>query len=203
MPTSRLEAFSDGVFAIAITLLIFGIQAPAHTDHLLAALLALWPSYLGYVLSFLLIGLLWANHHVMFEHIERTDRGLMFLNTILLLVVAFLPFATTVLASTFRTGAGENTAVVLYGIVMVLAVLLFNAIWRHARRAGLMDGHVTEAGFRRMNRRILFGPLMYGVGAVAGYFIPWLGVVLYLGLILFYWLPIPQRNTAGEVVGTR
>ncbi|HEX4058309.1 MAG TPA: TMEM175 family protein [Galbitalea sp.] len=203
MPTSRLEAFSDGVFAIAITLLIFGIQAPTHTDHLLLRLLDLWPSYLGYVLSFLLIGLLWANHHVMFEHIERTDRGLMFLNTILLLVVAFLPFATTVLASTFRTGGGQSTAVVLYGIVMVAAVLLFNAIWRHARRAGLMDDQVTDAGFRRMNRRILFGPLMYGVGAVVGYFIPWLGIVLYLGLILFYWLPIPQRNTAGQKVGAR
>jgi uncharacterized membrane protein len=203
MPTSRLEAFSDGVFAIAITLLIFGIQAPAHTDHLLAALLDLWPSYLGYVLSFLLIGLLWANHHVMFEHIERTDRLLMFLNTILLLVVAFLPFATTVLASTFRTGEGGSVAVALYGIVMVAAGLLFNAIWRHSHRAGLMDAEVTDAGVRRMNRRILFGPLMYAIGAVAGYFIPWLGVVLYLGLILFYWLPIPQRDSSGQVIGAR
>jgi uncharacterized membrane protein len=203
MPTSRLEAFSDGVFAIAITLLIFGIRAPTQTDHLLLRLLDLWPSYLGYVLSFLLIGLLWANHHVMFEHIERTDRGLMFLNTILLLVVAFVPFGTTILASTFRTGDGQPVAVALYGLVMVLAGLLFNAIWRHAHRAGLMDEYVTDAGVRRMTRRILLGPAMYAVGAVAGYFIPALGVVLYLGLILFYWLPIPQRNAAGETIAKR
>ena len=74
MPTSRLEMFSDGVFAIAITILILDLKAPDDTTHLLRSLLALWPSYLGYVLSFLLIGLLWVNHHVMFEHIVRGDR---------------------------------------------------------------------------------------------------------------------------------
>jgi uncharacterized membrane protein len=203
MPTSRLEAFSDGVFAIAITVLVLGIAAPVKTDHLLARLLDLWPSYLGYVLSFLLIGLLWVNHHVMFEHIERTDRLLMFVNTLLLLVVAFVPFATAVLASTFRTGDGQPVAVVLYGLVMTAAGLLFNAIWRHAYRAGLMDSGVTDGGVRRMNRRILFGPLMYLIGAVVGYFIPILGVALFAALILFYWLPIPQRNAAGEVIGKR
>jgi uncharacterized membrane protein len=203
MPTSRLEAFSDGVFAIAITVLVLGIAAPVPTNHLLLQLLGLWPYYLGYVLSFLLIGLLWVNHHVMFEHIERTDRLLMFINTLLLLVVAFVPFATAVLASTFRTGEGEPVAVVLYGLVMTAAGLLFNAIWRHAYRGRLMDSGVTDGGVRRMNRRILFGPLMYAVGAIAGYFVPILGVALFAGLILFYWLPIPQRNAAGEVIGQR
>jgi uncharacterized membrane protein len=203
MPTSRLEAFSDGVFAIAITVLVLGIAAPVKTDHLLTRLLDLWPSYLGYVLSFLLIGLLWVNHHVMFEHIERTDRLLMFANTLLLLVVAFVPFATAVLASTFRTGDGQPVAVALYGVVMTCAGLLFNAIWRHAYRGGLMDSGVTDGGVRRMNRRILFGPVMYVVGAIAGYFIPILGVVLFAGLILFYWLPIPQRNAAGVKIGAR
>lgn len=203
MPTSRLEAFSDGVFAIAITVLVLGIAAPAKTDHLLARLLDLWPSYLGYVLSFLLIGLLWVNHHVMFEHIERSDRLLMFLNTLLLLVVVFVPFATAVLASTFRTGDGQPVAVALYGLVMTGAGLLFNAIWRHAYRAGLMDAGVTDGGVRRMNRRILVGPLMYLIGAAAGYFLPVLGVVIFAALILFYWLPIPQRNASGKKVGSR
>lgn len=203
MPTSRLETFSDGVFAIAITVLVLGIAAPTKTDHLLGRLLDLWPSYLGYVLSFLLIGLLWVNHHVMFEHIVKTDRLLMFVNTLLLLVVAFLPFATAVLSSTFRTGDGQPVAVALYGLVMTAAGLLFNAIWRHASRGGLMDSEVTEGGVRRMNRRILFGPLMYIIGAVAGYFLPILGVSVFAVLILFYWLPIPQRNAAGEKIGAR
>jgi uncharacterized membrane protein len=195
--------FSDGVFAIAVTILILDIKAPSDTTHLLRSLLGLWPSYLGYVLSFLLIGLLWVNHHVMFEHIERSDRLLMFLNTLLLLVVAFVPFATSVLAETFRNGAGQNVAVALYGITLTLAGLLFNAIWSHADRARLFDNGVTAQGVRRMTRRILFGPATYAVGAVLGYFLPIVGVVIYGLLILFYWLPIPQRNAAGVKIGAR
>jgi uncharacterized membrane protein len=203
MPTSRLEMFSDGVFAIAITILILDIKAPDDTSHLLRSLLALWPSYLGYVLSFLLIGLLWVNHHVMFEHIVRADRLLMFINTLLLLVVAFVPFATSVLAQTFRTGDGENVAVALYGLVLTAAGLLFNAIWSHSARARLFDDGVTSQAVGRMTRRILFGPITYAVGAVLGYFLPIVGVVIYAALILFYWLPIPQRNAAGQIVGSR
>jgi uncharacterized membrane protein len=203
MPTSRLEAFSDGVFAIAITILIFDIKAPSNTQHLRPALLALWPSYLGYVLSFLLIGLLWVNHHVMFEHIVRSDRLLMFFNTLLLLVVAFVPFATSVLAATFRSGAGESIAVALYGATLTAAGLLFNAIWSHADRGRLFDDGVSVHGIRRMTRRILFGPAMYAIGAVIGYFLPVVGVAIYALLILFYWLPIPQRNAAGQKIGAR
>jgi uncharacterized membrane protein len=203
VPTSRLEAFSDGVFAIAITILILDIKAPADTTHLLRSLLGLWPSYLGYVLSFLLIGLLWVNHHVMFEHIVRSDRLLMFTNTVLLLVVAFVPFATSVLAETFRTGSGENIAVALYGVTLTAAGLLFNGIWSHSNRAKLFDDSVTVQGVRRMTKRILFGPAMYALGAILGYFLPIVGVIVYALLILFYWLPIPQRNAAGEKIGAR
>jgi len=201
--TSRLEAFSDGVFAIAITILIFNIKAPDNTGKLLPELLALWPSYLGYVLSFLLIGLLWVNHHVMFEHIVRSDRLLMFVNTLLLLVVAFVPFATSVLAETFRNRTGENIAVALYGLTLTLAGLLYNAIWTHASRARLFDESVTTAGVRRMTHRILFGPAMYALGAILGFFLPVVGVVVYGALILAYWLPIPQRDASGAKIGTR
>ncbi len=203
MPTSRLEAFSDGVFAIAITLLIFNIKAPDNTNHLVAGLLKLWPSYLAYVISFLLIGLLWANHHVMFEHIVKTDRTQMFVNTLLLMVVAFIPFTASVLASAFRNGAGESVAIALYGGTLVLGGLCFNGLWSHAYRAQLMDDSVTSARMRRMTRRILFGPIAYAVGGIVGYFLPVLGVVIFGVLILFYWLPIPQRNSAGQKVGSR
>jgi uncharacterized membrane protein len=203
MPTSRLEAFSDGVFAIAITVLVLGIAAPVHTDHLLVRLLDLWPSYLGYVLSFLLIGLLWVNHHVMFEHIVHSDRLLMFINVLLLMFVAFVPFVTAVLASTFRTGDDQSIAVVAYGLVLTLAGFMYNAMWVHARHGGLMDSTVTDAGVQRIRRRIRFGPLMYLFGAAVGYFVPILGIVVFAGLILFYWLPIPQLNAAGEKIGMR
>jgi uncharacterized membrane protein len=110
--TGRVEAFSDGVFAIAITLLVLEIRVPEDTAHLLRELGNLWSSYLAYVISFLLIGLIWANHHVMFEHIRRTDRMLLFLNTLLLMNVAFLPFVTAVLAAALRAGDGQRVAVV-------------------------------------------------------------------------------------------
>jgi uncharacterized membrane protein len=203
MPTSRLEAFSDGVFAIAITLLIFGIKAPADTNHLLTSLLSLWPSYLAYIISFLLIGRLWANHHAMFEHIIKIDRTQMFVNTLLLMVVAFIPFTATVLASAFRNGKGEPVAMVLYGATLVLGALCFNGLWSHAYRGKLMDDSVTGDRRLRMTRLLLFGPIAYAIGGIVGYFLPVLGVVIFGVLILFYWLPIPQRNSAGVRTGFR
>jgi uncharacterized membrane protein len=203
VPTSRLEAFSDGVFAIAITLLIFTIKAPDNTSHLLQSLLHLWPSYLAYVISFLLIGLLWANHHVMFEHIITTDRLLMFINTLLLMDVAFIPFTASVLASAFRSGAGESVAIALYGGTLVLGGLCFNWLWSHAYRGKLMDDRVNTDRMHRMTQRILFGPFAYGVGGIVGYFVPVLGVVVFGVLILFYWLPITQRDERGVRIGAR
>jgi uncharacterized membrane protein len=203
VPTNRLEAFSDGVFAIAITLLIFNIKSPDDTSHLLASLLRLWPSYLAYVISFLLIGLLWVNHHVTFEHIVRTDRTQMFVNTLLLMVVAFIPFTASVLASAFRNGTGESVAIALYGGTLVLGGLCFNWLWSHAYSAKLMDDTVTTVQARRITRRILFGPIAYAVGGIVGYFLPVPGVVIFGILILFYWLPIPQRDASGAKIGTR
>src|SRR4051812_13679869 len=109
--TGRLEAFSDGVFAITITLLVLEIRPPTDYTHLLHGLAALWPSYLAYVLTFLFVGQVWANHHVMFDHIRAADRVVLLLNTLLLMAVAFLPFATSVLAGAMRDGHGQRTAV--------------------------------------------------------------------------------------------
>lgn len=203
MGTSRLQAFSDGVFAIAITILIFDIKAPDDTSDLLASLLRLWPSYLAYVISFLLIGLLWVNHHVTFEHIVRTDRTQMFANTLLLMLVAFIPFPSSVLASAFRNGTGQSVAIALYGATAALAGLCFNWLWSHAYRAGLMDDTVTPGQVRRISRRILIAPIAYATGGIVGYFLPVPGVVIFGLLILFYWLPIPQRNDAGVKIGFR
>jgi uncharacterized membrane protein len=91
-------------------------------------LVTLWPSYLAYGLTFLLIGQVWANHHVMFDHIRRADRLVLFLNTVLLMDIAFLPFAASVLAKAFRDGHGQRTAVVFHGIAFELAAILFTVI---------------------------------------------------------------------------
>src|SRR4051794_7804827 len=105
----RLVAFSDGVFAITITLLVLEIRPPSDDENLRHGLVALWLSYLAYAVTFLFIGQVWANHHVMFDHMRAADRTVLFLNTVLRMVVAFLPFATSVLARRCATDtAGER-----------------------------------------------------------------------------------------------
>jgi hypothetical protein len=104
---ARVVAFSDAVIAIAVTLLVLEIRPPQDTRHLLHGLAALWPSYVSYVITFMLIGQVWANHHVMFDHIRHADRLVLFLNTVLLMDIAFLPFAAAVLAHSFRDGRGN------------------------------------------------------------------------------------------------
>src|ERR1700735_2916571 len=114
-PTARVLGFSDGVFTIAATILVLEIQRPADSRHLLDGLLELWPSYLAYALTFLLIGQVWANHHAMFDHIRAADWVLLLFNVLLLMTVAFLPFSASVLAGALHAHAGQRTAVVFYG----------------------------------------------------------------------------------------
>jgi len=191
MKTNRIEAFSDGVFAIAITLLTLNLRAPADTTHLGAGLVALWPSYLAYVISFLLIGLIWANHHAMFEHIATGDRALLFINILLLMDVAFLPFVTSVLASALSSGHGRRTAVVVYGATLVVGGVFFNAVWEWARHHHrLLGPSISPATAARIARRFAAGPLLYLVGTGIGAALPIVGLAVFAALILLYWLPV-------------
>jgi uncharacterized membrane protein len=190
MPTERLELFSDAVFAIAITLLVIEIRPPEDFEHLTSGLADLWPSYVSYVLSFLLIGLAWANHQAMFAHIRVADRLLMFLNTLLLMSVAFVPFAAAVLAGSFRSGEGERVAFLLFGSTLVVGGVIFNAIWQYALRGyHLLNDTITTEEAQRLGHRFLLGPAMYVVGTLLGALLPALGLVVFGCLILFYWLP--------------
>src|ERR1041384_6323264 len=117
--TNRLETFADGVFAIAITLLVIEIHLPpqeeiARVGGLWQALVQLWPSYFGYVVSFVVIGIMWANHHNLMKLVERVDHGFITLNLLLLLCVAFLPFPTAVMAQHLRDAAERPIAVAFY-----------------------------------------------------------------------------------------
>ena len=147
--TTRLVTFSDGVFAISITLLVLEIRPPADDEDLLHGLLNLWPSYLAYVVTFLFIGQVWVNHHVMFDHIRAADRIVLLLNTVLLMAVAFLPFATSVLADALRSGHGQRTAVAFYGIAFGVTALTFNAVWQYACRHGLISDRRSAPRARR------------------------------------------------------
>jgi uncharacterized membrane protein len=190
----RLAAFSDGVFAITVTLLVLEIRPPTDDRHLLDGLLALWPSYLAYAVTFLFIGQVWANHHVMFDHIRVADRVVLLLNTLLLMVVAFLPFVTSVLAGALRSGHGQHTAAVFYGIAFDVTALAFNAVWQYARRHRLLSHALDAAGATAISRRFQLALAWLTTGALLGAVLPALGVTVIAAFNAFYWLPIPGES---------
>jgi uncharacterized membrane protein len=187
--TGRLVAFSDAVFAITITLLVLEIRPPTDTN-LLHGLLALWPSYLAYAVTFLFIGQVWANHHVMFDHIRAADRVVLLLNTLLLMVVAFLPFATSVLAGALRNGHGERTAVVFYGIAFDLTALTFNGVWQYVSRNSLLSETLDPEGATAIGKRFQLALAWLTIGVVLGLVLPVLGVIVIAAFNVYYWLPI-------------
>ena len=188
--TGRLVAFSDAVFAITITLLILEIRPPADYGNLLHDLLALWPSYLAYGVTFLFIGQVWANHHVMFDHIRAADRVVLLLNTLLLMSVVFLPFATSVLAGSLRDGHGQRTAVCFYGIAFDVTALTFNAVWQYASRHQLLSEALDSEGATAIGRRFQLALAWLTTAVLLSLLLPVLGVVLIAAFNAFYWLPI-------------
>jgi TMEM175 potassium channel family protein len=186
--TGRLETFSDGVFAIAITLLILEIRPPEDFSHLARGLLDLWPSYAAYAASFLLIGGVWVNHHAMFRRIARADRWLLLLNLLLLLDVAFLPFPTAVLAEALREGEGEVVACVLYGATLTIGGVFFNSLWAYAASHGgrLLRPEVAPAAARGVGRRFVVGPTAYAIATLLAFASPWASLAVFVALTLFY-----------------
>ena len=192
--TSRIEAFSDGVFAIAITLLIIEVHVPAreHAETLGHELLRIWPSYLGYLTSFLTIGVMWINHHRVFTLIDRYDHTLIVLNLLLLLLIAFLPFPTAVLAQFIKTD-GARSAAALYGSTMVLIAIAFFAWWHYAsggRR--LIAAAVPQEQLDAINRAFNPGTPLYVIALALAFVEPWASAAAFLILAVFYALPLEQ-----------
>ena len=187
---NRLEAFSDGVFAIAITLLVIEIRppTPAEGESLARALWEQWPHYLGYFLSFLVLGVMWLNHHRIFEPAVRVDGIVLVLNLNLLLWAVLIPFPTAVVADFLREGGDDaKTAVALYGGVILLAAIAFTALFVGITREGIVDPLPTPAQVRAA--RLRFG---LGVGVYTGAFLlSWLSPALALaahGTMAAYYL---------------
>jgi uncharacterized membrane protein len=194
----RLVAFSDAVFAITVTLLVLGIKPPTDYGNLLHGLAVLWPSYLGYALTFLFVGQVWANHHVLFDHIRVADRVVLLLNTLLLMVVVFLPFTTSVLAGALRSGHGLRIAVVLYGIAFDATALMFNAVWQYARRHRLLSETLDPAGATAIGRRFQLALAWLTAGTLLGLLIPVLAVAVIAAFNAFYWLPIRGESPRAQ-----
>ncbi|MDY7089904.1 MAG: TMEM175 family protein [Actinomycetota bacterium] len=160
----RLEAFTDAILAIAITLLSLDLKLPASEEGkpLGEALLHHWPSYLAYVVSFLVIGIIWVNHHAMFALIARVDRVTLFLNLLLMLVVAAIPFPTALFAEHLTEEGNSHVAAALYSGLMVAMSLCFIALWRWVIiHPNLLHGHVDVKAARGTSRRFGVGILIY------------------------------------------
>jgi uncharacterized membrane protein len=195
--TGRLEAFSDGVFAIAITLLVLdiGVSATAGQD-LGAAIRGLWPSYLAYVASFSTIGAAWLGHNAITEYLDRADPAFVRLNLLLLLIVSFLPFPTRLVAEYIHADNAERVAVTFYGIVLVLATTMLLVLWRYAVRAKLVRPDLGDEEIELLTQRLTPGLGGYVVLIVTGLFVPVVAVIGFLGIALYYIIPF-RRLSAG------
>jgi len=189
--TQRLEAFSDGVFAIAATLLVleFAVKSGLHayTPPLGHQLLHLWPSYLAYATSFLTIGIIWMNHHFCVETMAQADRTLMFLNLLLLMTVSFLPFPTRVVAESFQLHSGEQPAVLVYAATFVFMAVIYNVWWRYASRGRrLIRDEVPESAVRAISRAFDPGVPLYAVTFLVAFWSPLASVALTFAIAAFY-----------------
>jgi uncharacterized membrane protein len=187
--TGRFEAFSDGVFAIAATLLVleFAVKGPSPTAAPLGSqLLHLWPSYLAYVTSFVTIGIIWMNHHHAVSLLGRTDRTMLFLNILLLLTIAFLPFPTKLVAQ-FLGHDGEKAAALAYTATFVLMSVIYNAWWRYActGRRLIAEG-VPDSSLHAISRAFNPGVPMYAAVFVVAFFSPLTAVFLTFAIAAFY-----------------
>jgi uncharacterized membrane protein len=189
--TGRLETFADGVFAIAITLLVLGISLPEPNTALWSALLAQWPALVAYVISFVTIGIMWISHHQMFAVIGRSNQTFAFINVIFLMVVAFVPYPTGVLAQRIANGVDATGATLLYGAVMVGIAIMFNVIWAYAAGGGGrllrkdLDRRAIDAGARGYR----YGPPGYLLITLLAFVSPVLSLAGFAAFAVYWVLP--------------
>jgi uncharacterized membrane protein len=184
MPTSRLEAFSDGVFAIAATLLILNVQASG--SPLSHELGRIWPSYVAYAVSFVTIGIIWVNHHTVMAQIAKVDRTFLMLHVLFLMLIAFIPFPTALLAQHIRS-EGAEAAALSYGVTLTLTAILINTLWRyaaHGRR--LLRADADARVVAGISRSYLPGPFMYLAATLVALVSPPASAALYLAIAVFY-----------------
>lgn len=187
--TNRIEAFSDGVFAIAITILVLELAVP-HVMHeeLLPSLINLWPKFLSYFISFAIIGILWVGHVIMFRFIKRSDRVLLWLNILLLLFISFIPFPAALLGD---YGASKY-AVILYGLNLVLVGITYVSVWIYSsRNYRLIDKKVSPEMIKRGTYIIAAAPITYFIAIVIAHFNPVITMIIYILIPIAYIIPSP------------
>jgi uncharacterized membrane protein len=203
--TSRVEAFSDGVFAIALTLLILGIKVPdlnniASNEKLYRSLINLWPSYFAFILSFAAVLIMWINHHGFFKYLRKINTTFLFANGFLLLMVTFINFPTAVLAKYFDTKA-FNIASAFYCGSMVLISVAYNLLWfSSAYKRKLVKDEITDALIIKIRNAYWFGFFIYLAAFIISFFLPFIGLSISISL-WFFWLILDYDNK--KIIKTR
>jgi uncharacterized membrane protein len=195
--TGRLEAFSDGVFAIAITLLVLDLSVPSGSgDDLLGAFIDQWPSYLAYIVSFATIGAAWFAHTSITEYVDRSDSVFARVNLLLLLAVSLLGFPTSLVAEYLSEEGAVRVAVTILGINLLLIATITSWLWRHAVRSSLVRPDVADDEVRILTRRLTPGLAGYLLLIGLGLFFPVLAVLGYLILSLLLLIPLRRHQPA-------
>jgi uncharacterized membrane protein len=200
--TSRVEAFSDGVFAIALTLLILGIKVPdldnfASRDKLYRSLINLWPSYFAFILSFAAVLIMWINHHGFFKYLRKIDTPFLYANGFLLLTVTFMNFPTAVLAKYFETQA-FNIASAFYCGSLLLINVAFNLLWfSSAYKRKLVKVEVTDALINKIRNAYWFGFIIYLAAFIISFFLPFIGLLISISLWIF-WIVLNYEKNHGK-----
>jgi uncharacterized membrane protein len=190
----RLEAFSDGVIAVAITLLVLGLSVPAPHAHgdLLRELGHRWPEFAAYVISFLTIGIIWINHHSMIARLERGDHVILVVNLLVLMTICLIPFATDLMATYLKAGAGEHVAATVYSGVLLLMALAFSLLnWNILlHRAHLLRAGTPDAERSRIFRRAVSGIIPYVVATAVAPFSAYASLAICGAVAVYYTLPV-------------
>ena len=197
MSKGRLEAFSDGVLAVAITLLVLNLHVPSatgspgHPVSLGHELLKMWPQYAAYVTSFMTIGIIWINHHAMISRLREADHTILILNLFLLMSIAVIPFATDLMAAYLRGNQGEHLASAVYSGAFLLMSICFSALNRHIllMKVGLLNDAPSEQWRRTAFRRSRLGLIPYLLATVLAAVSPYVTLAICGALAVFYALP--------------
>jgi uncharacterized membrane protein len=190
--TGRLEAFSDGIFAVAITLLVLEIRLPSVGQTGLGAwVLSQWPAFVAYFISFMTILIMWINHHEIFKLVHRTDHTFMVINGLLMMVITFVNYPTAVLADAMqKSGPGDSDpifAAAFYSATFILISIVFQAVWRYATyKRRLLSKHVDPALVATITNQYRFGPVFYLVAFALAFVNVWASVALNGGLAIYF-----------------
>ena len=197
--TGRLESFSDGVFAVAITLLVFNLQVP-HLPGAISvpalgnALFKQWPSYLTFMTSFATILIMWASHHGIFKLVYRADTPFLFANGLLLLLVTVVPFPTSLVAQYLRTSAATLVCAIYAGVFVVINVAYNLLWWAATRQRRLLHPSVTPRQVKRLTRHILLGLPVYGLATVLAFWNAYVSLGLCSCLWIFWAFTFYERS---------